>query len=147
MCLINCAVFLPLMFYSQTLYGHKLEFHNPEGLLNKIWPTYSYCFCIETSTPIVYPVGPTARYHGRLFIKYWANRTAPTTTMPNSEFIHTAIENYLNHKQIISRVDDFQLHTNLGSSNVLHVSDGTILFLIIFIIFYKEWLYIKIICI
>ena len=100
--------------------------------------TCIYLSWIESSTPVVYPIGPTARSHGRLYIKYWANRTAATTTTPDYETIHEVVENYLKHKRIGSPLDDLQLERSSGSSKTIHINNVKFLFLIIFIIFRKK---------
>lgn len=135
MSLLNRALFLTLIFFIMTSYGYKITFYKPEGMLSKIWIKFNwFTFHEETSTPIVYPVGPTAWSHGKLRIKYWANLTAPTTTPLNFETVHRAIETYLNQKIITSRIDDTKLYGQSGSSNILVVNRKNILILIIFII-------------
>jgi hypothetical protein len=80
----------------------------------------------------------TARSHGKLRIKYWTNRTGPTTTSMDSEIIHQVVEIYLNRTKIISRVDDNQLHGNSVTSNTLRVNRGNILIRNTFIIFHVK---------
>ncbi len=134
MSLFNSALFLISICFLIISHGYKITFHNSEGTLSEIWIKFNWLlFYKETSTPIVYPVGPTARSHGKLRIKYWANLTAPTTTPLNFETVHRAIETYLNQKKITSRIDDTKLYGQSGSSNILVVNRKNILILILII--------------
>ncbi|CAF1487240.1 unnamed protein product [Adineta ricciae] len=74
-----------------------------------------------TSSSVIFPTGRTTRSQGKLRIRYWANRTAATSTL-NSRIIDDAIASYLNKTHMISHVDDRKLYVEKGQSNPINTN-------------------------